>query len=110
MTDWIIPDWIKRWLAILVMVVVAFGAGFIKGCEHDQQQYKEAETRFVERVKVVKSIERVEVPIFRDRIQWLTHTETQLIEAAKSEIPNPAMCDLSPERVRRISEAATGHP
>lgn len=101
---------IEKWLTLLLMIVASFGAGFMKGCEHAQADFKQAETRFLERVKVVKEIERVEVPVFRDRIQWLTHTETQLITEAKNETPNPAVCDLSPDRVRRINEAATGHP
>jgi coenzyme F420-reducing hydrogenase delta subunit len=101
---------LERIAIYLVLLALSFGAGFIKGCEHDQQQYKEAETKFIERTKIVKEIERVEVPVFKDRIQWLTETKYSLIEAAKNETPNPAVCDLSPDRVRRIGQAATGNP
>ena len=94
----------------LLILAATFATGFVKGCAHEQQQYKEAETKFIERVKVVKEIERIEVPKLVTKIQWLHHTETQLIEAAKNETPNPDSCDLSPERVRRLREAATGLP
>ena len=101
---------LEKWLISVLMILASFGAGFVKGCAYEQADFKQAETKFLERVKVVKEIERVEVPVFRDRIQWLTHTETQLIEAAKNETPNPAMCDLSPERVRRINQSAAANP
>lgn len=101
---------LEKWAIIAAIGIALFFTGFIKGCEHEQVKYKEAETRFVERVKVVKQIEKVEVPVFRDRIQWLKETETKLIEAAKNETPNPSACDLSPWRVRRITEAAAGNP
>ena len=100
----------QKWAAMLLIAVALFATGFVKGCQHEQADYKEAETKFVERVKVVKEIERVEVPVYRDRIQWLKETETRLIEAAKNETLNAPVCDLSPWRVQRITEAATGHP
>lgn len=98
---------IEKWLIILAMIVLSFGAGFIKGCSYVKQDYKDAETKFIERTKVVKQIEKVEVPVFKDRIQWLTETKYQLIEAAKNETPNPAVCDLSPDRIMRINSAIT---
>ena len=101
---------LEKWLISVLMILASFGAGFVKGCAYEQADFKQAETKFLERVKVVKEIERVEVPVFRDRIQWLTHTETQLIEAAKNETPNPAVCDLSDERVRRINQSAAANP
>lgn len=102
-------DILTRPLIYLAIAAALFFTGFIKGCQHEQAQYKEAETRFVERVKVVKEIERVEVPKLVTKIEWLTQTETKLIEAAHAEPPNPAACDLSPDRVRRIGQAATGN-
>lgn len=104
------PDWLIRPLIYLAICAGCFGTGFIKGCQHEQAGAKEAETKFVERVKVVKEIERVEVPKLVTKIEWLHHTETKLIEAANAEPPNPSACDLSADRVRRISQAATGHP
>ena len=101
---------LEKWGIAAAVGVALFFTGFIKGCQHEQAEYKEAETKFIERVKVVKEIERIEVPVFRDRIQWLKETEVKLIEAAKNEPVNAPVCDLSPWRVRRISEAATGNP
>ena len=101
---------LQRWAVMLAMGAALFATGFVKGCQHEQADAKEAATVFVERVKVVKEIERVEVPKLVKQIEWLTHTETQLIEAAKNETPNPAMCDLSPERVRRINQSAAANP
>lgn len=104
---------LQKWGTLLAIGVALFLTGFVKGCQHEQADYKEAETKFIERVKVVTKIEKVEVPVFRDRIQWLKETETRLIEAAKNETinaPVAPVCDLSPWRVQRITEAATGHP
>lgn len=105
-----VPDWIIRPLLYLAVAAALFGTGFIKGCQHEQAGAKEAETKFIERVKVVKEIERVEVPKLVTKIEWLTRTETQLIEAANADPPNALMCDLSADRVRRINQSATGHP
>jgi hypothetical protein len=101
---------LERIAIYLLLLVLAFFSGFIKGCSHEKQQYKEAETKFIERTKIVKEIERVEVPKFIEKVKWLNHTETVLIEAAKNETPNPAVCDFSPDRVRRINQAATATP
>lgn len=101
---------LEKWAIVLAIGVALFFTGFIKGCQYEQAEYKEAETKFIERVKVVTQIEKVEVPAFRERIQWLKETETKLIEAAKNETPTPSACDLSPWRVRRITEAAAGNP
>lgn len=105
-----VPDWLIRPLIYLAIGAALFCAGFIKGCQHEQAEYKEAEVKFTERVKVVREIERVEVPKLVTKIEWLHHTETQLIEAANAAPPNPAMCDLDAERVRRINQAATANP
>lgn len=105
-----IPDWLIRPLMYLAVAAALFAAGFVKGCEHAQSDYKDAETKFIERVKVVKEIERVEVPKLVTKIEWLNHTETKLIEAANADPPNPSACDLSADRVRRINQSATGNP
>ena len=105
-----IPDFLIRPLIYLAIAVGLVLTGFVKGCEHESAKYKEAETKFVERVKVVKEIERVEVPKFVEKVKWLTETKTLLIEAAKNEAPNPAVCDFSPDRLRRLRQAATGNP
>ena len=96
--------------AYLMILIVAFGAGFIKGCEHVQADYKEAEVKYVERVKVVKEIERVEVPKYITKIETIETIRDRLIEGAKNEAPNPVTCDLSGDRVRRINQAATANP
>ena len=101
---------LERIAIYLLILVAAFSTGFVKGCAHNQQQYKEAETRFVERVKVVKEIERVEVPKFIKQIQWLKETEVKLVEAANAEPINVPSCNLSDDRVRRINQAAAGNP
>lgn len=105
-----IPDWLIRPLIYLAICAACFATGFIKGCQHEQADVKEAEVKFAERVKVIKEIERVEVPKLVTKIEWLNHTETKLIEAANAEPPNPAVCDLSDGRVRRINQAATANP
>lgn len=105
-----IPDWLVRPLIWLAIAAAMFGAGFIKGCTHAQADIKAADVRYVERINVVKEIERVEVPKLVTKIEWLHHTETQLIEAANAAPPNPASCDLDAERVRRINQAATANP
>ena len=82
---------------------------FFKGCTYNEKQYQEEKIKFIERTKIVKEVERVEVPKFIQSVTTI-HTESEkLISEAKNETPNPATCDLSPERVRRIN-AATGHP
>lgn len=101
-------EMVQRLVAYLLVGLALFGTGFVKGCQHEQADAKEAATVFVERVKVVKEIERVEVPKLVKQIEWLTHTETTLIEAAKNDTPNPASCDFSPERLQRLRLAATG--
>lgn len=92
------------------MLIAAGVMGWLGGCNYAKQDIKAAETVFVERVKVVKEIEKIEVPKFVTKIQWLKETQTQLIEAAKNEEPNPVSCDLSADRVLRISQSATGNP
>lgn len=101
---------VQRIAAYLLVGAALLATGFVKGCQYEQADAKEAATVFVERVKVVKEIERVEVPKFVKQIEWLTHTETQLIEAAKNDTPNPASCDFSPDRLQRLRLAATGNP
>lgn len=101
-------DLLVRWAMIALMIAAAFGAGFIKGCAHQDANYAEAKTVFVERAKEIVKIERVEVVKFKTQIEWLKETETQLIEAAKNDPPNPAVCDFSPERLQRLRLAATG--
>lgn len=101
-------DLLMRWATIALMIAAAFGAGFIKGCAHQDANYAEAKTVFVERAKEIVKIERVEVVKFKTQIEWLKETETQLIEAAKNDPPNPAVCDFSPERLQRLRLAATG--
>lgn len=101
---------LQRWAVMAAIGAALFATGFVKGCQHEQADAKEAATVFVERVKVVKEIERVEVPKLVKQIEWLTHTETQLIEAAKNDTPNPASCDFSPDRLQRLRLAATGNP
>jgi len=101
-------DLLMRWATIALMIAAAFGAGLIKGCAHQDANYAEAKTVFVERAKEIVKIERVEVVKFKTQIEWLKETETQLIEAAKNDPPNPAVCDFSPERLQRLRLAATG--
>lgn len=100
-------DLVVRWGTIALMIAVAFGAGFIKGCAHQDANYAEAKTIFVERAKEIVKIERVEVVKFKTQIEWLTQTETQLIEASKHDTPNPDSCDFSPDRLQRLRIAAT---
>lgn len=94
----------------LILVACAFCAGFIKGCEHDQQQYKEAETKFLTQAAQIVEVEkRIEVPKFIQSVTTI-HTESEkLIQEARNETPNPDVCDFSPERVRRLRVAATGN-
>lgn len=105
-----LPDALIRWLMWALVVACLCGMSFFKGCEYAKADYKEAETKFIERVKVVKEIERVEVPKLVTKIQWLDHTETRYLEDAKNAAPNPMSCDIDPDRVRRYRLAATGNP
>lgn len=98
-------------LPLLIVIGIAIGVmGWLGGCQYAQQDQKIAETQFVERVKVVKEIERVEVPKFITRIVEREKAAETLITEAKNDSPNPVVCDLSPDRVRRIRLSATGSP
>jgi len=103
-------DILTRVAVYLLIVVCAFGAGFIKGCEHDQQQYKEAETKFVTKAAQIVEVEkRVEVPKFIQTVTTI-HTESEkLVQEARNETPNPDVCDFAPDRLSRLRQAATGN-
>lgn len=98
-------DLLVRWATIALMVLAAFGAGFVKGCQHEQADQVIAETKFIERVKVLKEIERVEVPKYIRVVEQIKSTGEALIIEAKNEPINPAACNLSADRVRRINQA-----
>ena len=101
---------VEKWILAAVIGIALFLTGFAKGCAYDKRQYAEAETRFAVRTEVITKVEKVEVPKFIKQIEWLKETETKLVEAANAEPINVPGCNLSPERVRRIREAATGLP
>ena len=98
-------EMVQRIVAYLLVGLALFGTGYVKGCQHEQADAKEAATVFVERVKVVKEIERVEVPKYIRVVEQIKSTGEALIIEAKNEPINPAACNLSADRVRRINQA-----
>lgn len=101
-------DTLTRWATIALLMLAAAATGFVKGCAYQDANYAAEKTLFVERTKEIVKVERVEVVKFKTQIEWLTQTETKLIEAAKNDPPNPDSCDFSPERLQRLRLAATG--
>jgi len=98
-------------LPVLIVIGIALAVmGWMGGCQYAQSDLKEAKIEFVERVKVVKEVEKVEVPKFITRIVEREKAAETLLTEAKNDPPNPAVCDLSPDRVRRIRLSATGSP
>lgn len=106
MTD-LIPgvETLKRWAAIALLCAACSVVSFIKGCQYEQADQVIAETKFVERVRVLKEIERVEVPKYIRVVEQIKSTGEALIIEAKNEPINPAACNLSADRVRRINQA-----
>lgn len=106
MTD-LIPgaEALQRWAVMAAIGAALFATGFVKGCQHEQADQVIAETKFVERVKVLKEIERVEVPKYIRVVEEIKSTGEALIIEAKNEPINPAACNLSADRVRRINQA-----
>jgi len=92
-----------------VASVCLYGAGFIKGCEHDQRDQKQVEDKFILGSKQIVTVEKEKiVPQFIQTVTTIETTRTELQKEAANETPNPDVCDFSADRLRRLRIAATG--
>lgn len=87
------------------IVLVAFFAGMIKGCDKASQKYEQAETKFLIKEKEVIKIEKQQVVKTVTQIQTVDNIVTKYLKAAHAETPNPIVCDISDSRVQRVNQA-----